>query len=461
MCGIAGAFNVPNAAFVVSLMLKSMQHRGQDAAGIVSVDGSVLREHRGLGLVDEVMAHADFGRDLPGSAAIGHVRYSTAGDARALCNVQPLVFVLRRGPLAIAHNGTLDSYRGRRDELEAQGDIFSTASDTELFFHLLNRSAHAALAPALAETALRVGSAFSLLALAPDSLCAVVDPYGFRPLLCAPLDDGYVVASESCALTTLGISAWQPVAPGTVLRLDARGLEASLYAAASATRFCSFEHVYFTRPDSYIFTPLESCHEMRQRLGVALAAKEDRRVDLVTAVPDSSNTIALAYAQATNQPFGFALIRNHYMGRTFITPKRVAREHGVRLKLAAVRPLVEGRRLAVVDDSIVRGTTMTKVVGLLRTAGAKEVHVRIASPPVRGSCFWGIDTPERQELIASAMDTEALRQKIGADSLTYLGVEEFKSVFGDGDGQRYCFACFDGRHPTVGVTVTPQCPFLP
>lgn len=447
MCGIAGAYGVPDASRVVSLMLKAMQHRGQEAAGIVSSNGLTLHETKGFGLVDEVFGDVNFGTDLPGTSAIGHIRYATCGESDDGRNIQPLLASLRGGRTAIVHNGNITNYRAMRDELEAKGSIFQTASDTELFLHLMAHSRGASVADRLKEACAKTDGAYSLLLLTNEGIVAAVDPYGFRPLSQVPFGDGWLFASESCAFDIFGIKNAEAVDAGTVTEPSPDGtlMESPLGDRSDGTRHCSFEHIYFSRPDSTPFGA--SAAAVRRRLGTLLAKSAGTKTDVVTSVPDSSNAIALAYAQALGIPFSFALVRNHYTGRTFITPKQPARELSVRMKLNACRDAVDGKTITVVDDSLVRGTTARKIVALLRDAGAKEVHLRIGSPPVIHPCFWGIDTPSRQELIASDMAPDALGKLLGADSLAYLPLEALKEAIGDPEGGTHCTTCFTGSMP--------------
>ncbi|HTK04406.1 MAG TPA: amidophosphoribosyltransferase [Candidatus Eisenbacteria bacterium] len=445
MCAIAGAFDVPNASYVISLMLKAMQHRGQEAAGIVSTDGKVLHDHRGFGLCDEVFANVDFASRLPGTAAVGHLRYATTGDSNSPECIQPLMAALRYGPTAVVHNGNLTNYRARRAELEEAGAIFQSGSDTELFLHLMARSHAADTVARLSESFTRVEGAYSLLVLTRDKLIAAVDPLGFRPLAVARLGKGYLFASETCAFDLLNVRPSLPVSAGKIIEVSANGDRSTAFAVPQRTRHCSFEHIYFSRPDSNAYGL--SSNVVRERLGSLLAERAPAAADLVTAVPDSSNTVALAYAEKLGLPFRFALIRNHYTGRTFITPKQTARELGVRMKLNAVKSVVHGKSVVVVDDSLVRGTTAAKVAALLRDAGATAVHLRIGSPPVIHPCFWGIDTPRRAELAAAQSSPAQLAALMGVDSLAYLNVDDLRKALGDEAGNAYCTTCFTGTLP--------------
>ncbi len=446
MCAIAGAFNVPHASYVVQLMLKAMQHRGQEAAGIVSCNKDEFCEIRQKGLVDEVFGEVDCDSRLPGTSAVGHVRYSTAGDDGSSAGIQPLWARLRGRSVAVVHNGNRTDYRERRAELELQGAIFQSRSDSELFLHDLARARVTDFDAAVLASLQTAIGAWSILLLTAESLYAAVDPLGFRPLVMAEYGGGTVFASESCAFDLLGINQSEPVERGTVVKMTSgHGYQVKSLPAPNFSRHCSFEHVYFSRPDSNAFG--DPSNDIRERLGTCLAAHEQTPFDVVTSVPDSSNAIALAFAEAVGARFRHALIRNHYTGRTFITPRQTARELGVRMKLNAVRSLIEGKRVAVVDDSLVRGTTARKVAQLLRDAGAKEVHMRIGSPPVVHPCHWGIDTPNRQELLAAKTDPSMLASALGLDSLAYLNIDDLRKALQDEDATRYCTTCFTGDPP--------------
>jgi amidophosphoribosyltransferase len=451
MCAIAGAFNVPNASYLVSLMLKAMQHRGQEAAGIVACHNGEFAEVRGRGLVDEVFAGVVFATRLPGTSAIGHVRYTTTGDSKSLQSIQPLSARVRGTQTAIVHNGNLTDYAEQRTELERQGAIFASHSDTELFLHLLARADGDGFRTALAASLGEAHGAWSVLVMTPDVMHVAVDPFGFRPLVTATYGDGWLFASETCAFDLFGITKPHHVSRGTMMCYYGDGTHnlVRLPNLPDVARQCSFEHVYFTRPDSDAFDV--SSNDVRERLGALLAKSAPADVDLVIPVPDSSNAIAITYAEGIGVPFRHALIRNHYTGRTFITPTQPARELGVRMKLNVVRHLVAGKRVAVVDDSLVRGTTARKVTELLRAAGAKEVHLRIGSPPVVHPCFWGIDTPSRKELVAAEQGAESLLKKIGADSLAYLSIDDLRIALRDEDQRRYCLTCFSGILPDNGL----------
>lgn len=456
MCGIAAAYNVENASKTVSLMLKALQHRGQEAAGIVSAHNNALHEHRGFGLADEAFARTVFETDLPGRAAIGHLRYATSGSTRSLAEVQPLTAsTLRHGPVALAHNGNLTNDQVLRAELDRIGIIFRSGSDTEIFLHLLARSFGEEGYKRLLQVFGQVEGAYALLIMTPTALYAAVDPAGMRPLAMARLGDGFLFASETCAFDLFrDVREVTHILPGQLIELTSTHVRTHTFGRDSEVRHCSFEHIYFSRPDSNPFgTPVDS---VRKRLGRALARKNHICTDVVIAVPDSSNAMALAYAQEAGIEFAFGLIRNHYTGRTFITPGQQNRELGVRMKLNAVRSVVEGRTVTVVDDSIVRGTTGKKVVALLREAGAREVHFRVGSPPVISPCYWGIDTPHRDQLRAANMTSDEICAFMGANSLIYLSVEELLAELDDPNSARYCTSCFTGQKPLADQLIPPE-----
>jgi amidophosphoribosyltransferase len=444
-CGVFAAVGVPRAAEVVALGLHALQHRGQEASGIVSCDdGGAFHSHKGLGLVSDVYRGFDFTR-LPGAVAIGHNRYSTAGSL-TLENTQPLRVVYRGGPLALAHNGNLVNARALREGLEQAGSIFQTTLDTEVFLHLMARSGEPDEEGALADAARRVSGAFSLLVLSRDAVYAMRDAHGFRPLCLGRLADGYVVASETCALDLVGAEPLRDIEPGESVRLDPQGTRSRrVLPAAAPLQQCVFEHIYFSRPDSRVFGA--SVDGVRRRIGRRLAEEHPADADVVIAVPDSSNSIALGYSEHSGLRFELGLIRNHYVGRTFIQPLQSGRDSSVRVKFNPVREVLEGRRVVVVDDSIVRGTTSRKLVRLLRRAGAREVHFRVGSPPVTHPCFYGIDTPSRRELIGALKSVDEIRDYLGVDSLGYLSLAGLMAC--ERDGESFCRACFDGAYPVA------------
>ncbi|OGF15287.1 MAG: amidophosphoribosyltransferase [Candidatus Eisenbacteria bacterium RBG_16_71_46] len=442
-CGVFGAVGVAHAAEVVGLGLHALQHRGQESAGIVSCDErGEFHSHKGLGLVSDVFDDALLAR-LPGSLAIGHNRYSTSGSV-TLENTQPLRVVYRGGPLALAHNGNLVNARELRQGLEGSGSIFQTTLDTEIFLHLMALSRADAPAEGLIEAARQVRGAYSLVVLTGGTVLALRDAHGFRPLCIGRLGDGYVVASETCALDLVGADYVREVEPGELVRLDSRGMRTErVFPVADPPQHCIFEHIYFSRPDSHVFG--EGVDRARRRIGHRLAEEHPTDADVVIAVPDSSNSIALGYAERSGLRFELGLIRNHYVGRTFIQPHQAGRDSSVRVKFNPVREILEGQRVVVVDDSIVRGTTSRKLVRLLRRAGAREVHFRVGSPPVTHPCFYGIDTPSRRELIGALKTVQEIRDFLGVDTLGYLSLEGLLAC--EREPARYCRACFTGDYP--------------
>jgi amidophosphoribosyltransferase len=442
-CGVFAAVGVPHAAGVVGLGLHALQHRGQESSGLVSCDAhGEFHSHKGIGLVSDVYDDAILA-GLTGEMAIGHNRYSTTGSL-TLENTQPLRVVYRGGPLALAHNGNLVNARELRIRLEQSGSIFQTTLDTEIFLHLMAISAEETPEGALVEAARQVSGAYSLVVLTRDAVLAMRDPHGFRPLCLGRLGDGYVVASESCALDLVAAEFIREVAPGELVRLDPQGMRVrQALPAADPPQHCIFEHIYFSRPDSRVFG--ETVDRVRRRIGHRLAQEHPADADVVIAVPDSSNSIALGYSEESGIRFELGLIRNHYVGRTFIQPHQGERDSSVRIKFNPVREVLVGRRIVLVDDSIVRGTTTRKLVRMLKRNGAAEVHVRVGSPPVTFPCFYGIDTPSRRELIGSLKTVDEIRDYLGATSLGYLSHEGLMSC--ERESQRFCSACFTGSYP--------------
>jgi amidophosphoribosyltransferase len=442
-CGVFGIFGFPDAARMAYLGLHALQHRGQESAGIAASDGVNLNVVRGMGHVEEVFPAGTLAR-LPGDIAIGHTRYSTAGDT-TLVNAQPVVSDCNKGKLGVAHNGNLTNAMEWRRRLEHKGSIFQTTSDTEVIVHLIARSHAHGLPSALADALNQVEGAYSLLVITRDEIYAVRDPRGFRPLNLGRLGGAWVVASETCAFDLIGAEYVREIEPGEMLRISRAGLESIRFAPAKQHQYCIFEHVYFARPDSIIFG--RSVNESRERLGQMLAREHPVEADMVVPVPDSGVPAAVGYARESGLPFRMALIRNHYIGRTFIEPAQSIRDFSVRVKLNPVRALLQGRRVVLVDDSIVRGTTSQKIVSMVREAGASEVHLRISCPPTVSPCHYGVDTPTREELIGSRMSVEQIRDFIGADSLGYLSLESLRSAVGDNDGH-FCTSCYTGSYPT-------------
>ena len=440
-CGVVGIAGVQGAAELASMALHALQHRGQESAGITVSNGRLIHTHKRMGMVAKVF-NEETVKSLPGTYAIGHVRYSTSGSSN-LINAQPIQVASHRGAVSLAHNGNLVNAPQLRRAMELDGSIFSTTSDTEVILHLMARSKAATVADAVQEVLPLVHGAYSLVLLTGDTLIAARDPLGFRPLCLGRFQDRYVVASESCAFDIIGARYLRDIEPGEMVVLGDGDLVSRRVAESGRECRCVFEHVYFSRPDSQIFGT--SVERARRASGEILGREAPVPADVVTAVPDSSNTAALGYARATKIPFELALIRNHYVGRTFISPAQQVRDMSVRIKFNPVREVLAGKRVVVVDDSIVRGTTMRKLVKLIRQAGAEEVHLRIASPPVTNPCFYGIDTPVRKELIGSSHSVEEIATYLRVDSLHYLSLEGLLEATGEGD--RYCTACFSGDYP--------------
>ena len=440
-CGVFGVCDSEDAANIAYLGLYALQHRGQESAGIATLDGGQIRVEREMGYVADVFDEARLSR-LPGRTAIGHVRYATAG-ASLLANAQPLVFATGRGPLALAHNGNLVNAREIRAMLESKGALFTTTSDSEVILHLVARSQAPTLPEAIADALSEVRGAYSLVILSREGIFAVRDAHGIRPLSLGIREGSPVVASETCAFDLIGAKFERDVEPGEIVRLSREGFSSHRFAFPLSTP-CVFEHVYFARPDSMVFG--RSVAASRQGFGRRLAREHPVEADVVVPVPDSGMYAALGYAEESKIPFALGLVRNHYVGRTFIEPKQAIRHFGVKVKLNPVREVVEGKRVILVDDSIVRGTTSRKIVRMLRESGAREVHVRVSSPPTVKSCHYGIDTPTRQELIAANKSVEEIRQFIEADTLGYLSAEGMLEAFGRPQ-QATCTACFTGIYP--------------
>ncbi len=456
-CGLFGILGDPDAPYLTFQGLYSLQHRGQEGAGIVAGDSAGrLSGSRGQGLVVEHFTEARL-RRLTGDRAIGHVRYSTIGaDHRR--NVQPLLVQCALGHLAIAHNGTLINALELRTELENAGAIFRTSIDTEVLIHLLARSGQARIEDALLQVLPKIEGAFSLLVLCQGKMIAVRDPYGFRPLKLARLGQAVVAASETCAFDLIGADYLRVVQPGEMVVIDDTGVRSIPFATPKSNlKRCIFELIYLARPDSVIFD--RAVHRFRHRCGQLLAKRHPREADLVMPIPDSGNFAALGYADASGIRYTYGFIRNHYVGRTFIQPSQTQRVSSLKLKLSPVPQLLEGKRLVVIDDSIVRGNTSKRIIETLRQAGAKEVHFLAASPPYRFPCYYGVDTPIAQNLIASHKSIQEIREHLGADSLGYLTIEQViqaarKELMGqegfDVHQQGFCVACFDGSYPTLG-----------
>jgi amidophosphoribosyltransferase len=455
-CGVVAIYAHPEAETLAYLGLHALQHRGQESAGIVSSNGLALNAHRAMGLVADIFTEDALSR-IRGTLAIGHTRYSTAGDS-SLLNAQPIMVQSNKGATALAHNGNLVNAMEIRSRLEAQGSIFQTNSDTEVIVHLIALSREHTLPEAMADALRRVEGAFSLVMISADRIFAARDPRGFRPLamgrIPAPAghkQDTIVFASETCAFDLIGATYEREVKPGELIVVGPEGITSRFYASAAPQSSCIFEHVYFSRPDSMVFG--RAVQESREALGRQLAREAPVDADLVVPVPDSGVTAALGYSAESGIPFRFALIRNHYVGRTFIEPRQSVRDFGVKLKLNPVRSLLEGKRVVLLDDSIVRGTTSRKIVRMMRNAGAAEVHMRISCPPTISPCFYGVDTPSKKQLIGANKSVEEIREYIGADSLAYLSLEGLKVACGEGEKTTYCTACYTGKYPTSWVDV--------
>ena len=448
-CGVVGIYGHPEAANLAYLALYAQQHRGQESAGIVSSRGDALISHRGLGLVADVFSPEIIQR-LAGTAAIGHNRYATHGET-VLKNAQPLVVEYAAGALAVAHNGNLVNAEQLRAHLEKRGAIFQSNSDTEVILHLLARAPAGPLEEQIAHALGQVQGAYSLLIMTLDALYAIRDPYGFRPLTLGRLGDAHVVASETCALDLMEAKCERDVEPGEILIISDSGTRSVRPFAPAERLHCVFEYVYFARPDSILWG--RNVHTVRKAMGRQLAREYPVGADIVIPVPDSGTSAALGYSEESGISYEMGLIRNHYVGRTFIEPKQGIRHFGVKVKLNPMREMLEGRRVVVVDDSIVRGTTSRKIVRMIRSAGAKEVHVRISSPPIQWPCYYGIDTPTRKELIGSSHSPEEIRRYLGADSLGYLSLDGMLKATGSEPGQ-FCHACFTGNY-RVGIEPEP------
>lgn len=444
MCGVFGIFGHDEASNLTYLGLHALQHRGQESAGIVSSDGSSLKSYKQMGLVADVFNASTLGQ-LPGRSAIGHVRYSTAGSS-LLANAQPLMVAWAMGQMSVAHNGNLVNHDALKARLEQEGTIYQSDSDTETVLHLIARARGVTFEDRVVEALKQCVGAYSLLFLTDKKLVAVRDAYGFRPLVLGRLKNAYVLASETTALALIEAEYLREIEPGEMVVIDERGLTSSFPFEKKRAGRCIFEHVYFARSDTELFGL--SVFETRKKLGMQLAKEQPASADIVIAVPDSGVAAALGYAQGSGIPYDVGLIRSHYMGRTFIEPQQSIRHFGVKLKLSAVRATLKDKRVVVVDDSIVRGTTSRKIVKMLKDAGAREVHVRIASPPTTWPCYYGIDTPSRQELIAASHSVDEISKYITADSLGYLTLDGLHAAVGDPDRTTYCSACFSGQYLT-------------
>jgi amidophosphoribosyltransferase len=446
MCGIFGIFNHGEASNLTYLGLHALQHRGQESAGIVSTDGSTMYARRAMGLVSDIFDEEAL-QGMKGHTAIGHVRYSTAGSSD-LKNAQPFLVEYSKGPLAIAHNGNLTNAKIIRDELQNYGSIFQSTMDTEVIVHLIALSHENGTLDRVISALRRVEGSYSLLLLTDKEMIAVRDPNGFRPLVLGKLKDGYAASSETCAFDLIEAEYLREVEPGEVIHISRDGIRSYFPFKKAEPRRCIFEYIYFARPDSEVFG--RSVYGVRKAFGRELARESVVDADIVIAIPDSGISAAIGYSQTSGIPFEMGLIRNHYVGRTFIEPKESIRHFGVKLKLNADHETVKGKRIIVIDDSIVRATTGRKIITMLRQQGAKEIHFRVTSPPTRFPCFYGIDTPSRSELIASSFQVEEINRYLTSDTLEYLSIDGMKRAIGNGsDAFRYsfCDACFSGHYP--------------
>lgn len=442
-CGVFGIYGRTEAARLTYLGLYALQHRGQESCGIVSSDGQELRLESGMGHVSESFDQARLDR-LPGGSAIGHVRYSTAGEV-SIRECQPFLVTCQHGQIAVCHNGNLPFAKEERKKLERGGAIFSSTSDTEVVLHGVARSNAASVAEAIPEVLRETEGAFSMLFLTPSELIAIRDPRGFRPLALGRLDDAWVIASETCAFDLIDAQYIRDVEPGEMIVINEDGLRSSHPLRPEKHSMCIFEHVYFARPDSLIFG--QSVNRSRHKMGKRLAIEHPADADIVVPVPDSGVPAAIGYSAESGLPFRFGLVRNHYIGRTFIEPKQSIRSFGVRIKLNPVRDLIENKRIVLIDDSIVRGTTSKKIVRMVREAGAKEIHMRISCPPTISPCYYGVDTPNKSELIAANMSVKEIGEFIEADSIGYLSLEGMLRATGL-ETDESCVACWNERYPT-------------
>jgi amidophosphoribosyltransferase len=462
-CGVVAIYGHPEASKLAYLSLYALQHRGQESAGIAASNGERIELHKGMGLVADLFTGDVLAR-LAGSLAIGHTRYSTTGDS-ALLNAQPIMVECNKGKIALAHNGNITNAHEVHAQLEQQGSIFQTTSDTEVVVHLIARSREQTLADAMADALRRIEGAFSLVMMTTDRIFAARDPRGFRPLVMGRIPaqsgntvDTVVFASETCAFDLIGAVYEREVKPGELVIVGPEGVHSRFYSAQQPQLNCIFEHVYFSRPDSIVFG--RAVQQTRDAMGRQLALESPVDADIVVPVPDSGVTAAMGYSYQSGIPIQFGLIRNHYVGRTFIEPEQRVRDFGVKLKLNPVRHVLEGKRVVLIDDSIVRGTTSRKIVRMVRDAGAKEVHMRISCPPTISPCFYGVDTPSKDQLIAANKSVEEIREYIGADSLAYLSLEGLRKAAGEGDEPSYCTACYTGKYPTNIVEIEDIAPAM-
>ena len=445
-CGVVGVYGHPDAANLVYLGLYALQHRGQESAGIAASSNGKMHLEVGMGLVADVFSDARL-KKLPGNIAVGHNRYSTTGVSKVK-NAQPCLIEYSGGTMAMGHNGNLVNASEIRKELGAAGAIFQSTNDSEVIVHLMAQSRRNSFVDRAVAALSQVKGAYSIVLMSENELIAARDPQGFRPLCLGKLDGAYIVASESCVMDLVEAEFIREIEPGELILINQFGVKSFHPFQKTSTKQCVFEHIYFSRPDSYLFG--HSVYSTRKLMGKALAREKPVEADVVVPVPDSGVISAMGYSEEAKIPFQMGLIRNHYVGRTFIEPQSQIRNFGVKVKLNAVKPVIEGKRVIIIDDSIVRGTTSKKIVRMLREVGAREVHVRISSPPTTHSCFYGIDTPTKGELIASNMDIDQTCKYLGADSLHYMSLEKMLKIFGE-QKDDFCAACFDGRYP-VDVT---------
>lgn len=447
-CAVMGVWNHPEASFLTYLGLYALQHRGQEGAGIVSLDGEEHLTYKSQGLVGQIFSKDRLNK-LTGKAAIGHTRYSTTGSDQ-IENIQPLTGKTSFGPLAISHNGNIVNHRIIKKQLKKKNKLLQQEeSDTECLLHLISESKEVNILKALQENLQKLEGAFSLALLTKDSLIAARDPMGFRPLVLGKKEDAFFIASETCAFDLIGAKYIREIAPGEILLINKNGLHSIMLKKAKRKALCIFEYVYFARPDSFVFE--QSVYERRKLMGVFLAKEHPVEADMVIPVPDSGTPAAIGYANESGLPFEMGIIKNHYVGRTFIHPSAAVRNFKVKIKLNPQDHLVRGKRIVVIDDSIVRGTTSKAIVQILRAAGAKEVHLRVSSPPIKGPCFYGVDTPQKKQLISSSYSNKNLAEHLGADSLFYLSYEGLLKA---GGKKEFCCACFDEKYPTPLYTGT-------
>ncbi len=444
-CGVFGIYGHPEAANLTYLGLRALQHRGQESAGIATADGEKVRLSRAMGHVADAFDEAVL-QSLPGHLAIGHTRYSTAGESK-LQNAQPILIDCAHGQIAIAHNGNLVNAGELKDELVQNGSIFQTSSDTEVVLHLYARSRAHSVEEALTESIVQVRGAYSLVLLTKNRMIAARDPHGFRPLVLGRLGEAHLVCSETCALDLLDARYVRDIEPGEMVVISDGGIRSIKPFPDLPKSHCVFEHVYFARPDSYVFG--RSVNEVRTNLGRILAREAAVPADVVVPIPDSGVCAAIGYAEEAKLPLQMGLIRNHYVGRTFIQPQQSIRHFSVKVKLNPVRSILEGRRVVLVDDSIVRGTTSRKIVRMVKAAGAREVHLRISCPPTISPCFYGVDTPSRTELIAASHTIDEIRRYVEADTLAYLSIDGLRAAVGPDQAGSYCTSCYTGVYPVA------------